>query len=196
MKKLIASILILTSFSFMISCDDTETYADKLEKEEKAINRIKKDSGFVILKEYPQNGVFESNEFYQDPKVGVYINVIDSGNGNRAVENSTFVDARYKSGYFFAENDTLEYENMSMGNAGDLISFQYGKASSYISASSNYGFSNYYVKSLGMATALNYVGENAVVKLIIPFSCGSYFQQYYAYTPMYIGEVKFRFKPE
>jgi len=196
MKKLIVFILILTTFSFVISCDDTETYADKLEKEEKAIRRIRNDSNYVFLKEYPEDGVFKPNEFYQDPKVGVYYNVIDSGNGNRAVKGATLIDVRYRAAYFFADRDTTEFENMSMNVASDLITFKYGTPSTYIELSSGNGFSNYYIKSHGIAAALDHVGENAVVKFIIPFSCGSGFQQYSLYEPLYIGEVRFKFKPE
>lgn len=196
MKKFIAFILILTTFSFLISCDDTETYADKLENEEKAIKRIRNDSGYVFLKEYPANGVFAPNEFYQDPKVGVYFNVIDSGNGNRAVKEATLVDVRYRGAHFFASKDTTILENMSMPKAHDLITFKYGTASTYIEMSSANGLSNYYVKSHGLATALDYVGENAVVKFIVPFSCGSGLQQSSLYEPLYIEEVIFKFKQE
>jgi len=195
MKKIIAFLLAATCFSFIISCDKSETYADKLKKESRAINRIKSDSSLVFLDTYPEDGVFEANEFYRDPKSGVYFNVIDSGNGNRAVKNKTTVDVRYKWGYFIVDMDTsIHWRNTDAPS--DLISFTYNNSSptSYLETSSSNGYSNYYIKSYGMASVLDYVGEGAIVKLIVPFSCGSYYQQYIGYEPVYIGWVWYQFR--
>lgn len=195
MRKIIAFTLIMTCLSFVISCDKTETYADKLKKESKAIKRLKSDSSFVFIDDYPEDRVFKTNEFYRDPKSGVYFHVIDSGNGNRAVKGKTTVDVRYKWGYFFVDLDTAyQWKNTNIPN--DLLSFTYNNSypASYLETSSSNGSSNYYVKSYGIASVLEHVGEGAVVKMIIPFSSGSYYQQYIGYEPLYLGWVRFQFR--
>lgn len=195
MKKFIAFTLIATCLSFILSCESTETYADKLKKEKKAINRLRADSSFVFIDDYPEDGKFEPNEFYRDPKTGIYINVIDSGNGNRAVQGKTTVDVRYKWGYYFVDMDTTkQWKNTDYPS--DLVSFTFNNSlpTSYLETSTANGASNYYIKSYGMASALEHVGQNAIVKLIIPFSNGSYYQQYSGYEPLYLGWVQFKFR--
>ena len=82
MNKILGSSLMMTAVLLITSCDKTQSYADMLKAEEKAIERLMDEEDIVVLKEYPADGVFKENEFYQMDN-DVYINVIDSGNGNR-----------------------------------------------------------------------------------------------------------------
>lgn len=203
MKKLVLFILTLVTFSFIISsCEDTETYADKLKKEKKSIKRLLSDSSYYITEEYPKNRAFNEKEFYKDPRTGVFFHVVDSGNGNRPSETEkTFIRVRYKWGYFFQSNDTAQWENSSMATFNDQINFRYNDITSQTATYSeyyNYGYSysSVTIRSVGLAAPLDYVGENAIVKIIIPFSTGSYVQQTQNYEPLYIGYVRYEFIPE
>ena len=195
MRTIISFALSITCFSFLISsCSSSETYADKLKNEKKAINRLKNDSNFVFIDTYPEDGVFERNEFYHDAETGVYYNVVDSGNGNRAskVRPMTSISVRFARTYFFSTDDSTEWKNTGMSETFSPVSFTYGLSTTYISSSSTDGY-NYYIKSLGLTVPLEHVGENAVVRMIIPFTSGSYYQQYYGYEPLYLDFVKYRF---
>lgn len=66
-----------------------------LNAQEKAIEALIRDSGIVVLKNYPENGVFKDKEFVLLPN-DVYMHVIDSGNGTRAVLSQTTVLTRFK----------------------------------------------------------------------------------------------------
>lgn len=198
MKKLIAIALFISCISIVFySCDNDETYADKLKKEKKAISSLRQDSGFVFIDEYPANGVFGPKEFYRDPQTGIYMNVIDSGNGNRASSSNpkTSVLVRYAKTYRFSVGDTLEYNNNMQNGTYDYITFEYGTSSTYTSSSTDAGVSNYYFKSPGLVAPLKYVGQNAIVRLIIPFSAGSGLQNV-TYEPVYMGHVQYRFQAQ
>ncbi|MCD8262958.1 MAG: DUF4827 domain-containing protein [Tannerellaceae bacterium] len=84
MKKgfniLISAVILLAIFS----CNNSmKSYTDMLKDERKAIDRLKDEEGLDFIKEYPVNGVFKENEFVKLDN-GIYMNVIDSGTGNRA----------------------------------------------------------------------------------------------------------------
>lgn len=78
MNKILGSSLMISAVLLATSCDKTQSYADMLKAEEKAIEKLMDEEDIVILKEYPADGVFKENEFYQMDN-DVYINVIDSG---------------------------------------------------------------------------------------------------------------------
>jgi len=199
MRKAISFALISISIClFMFSCDNGETYADKLKKEKKAIKRIVNDSNFVFMKDYPENGIFKSNEFFLDPNSGVYMQVIDSGNGRRAQTTSpaTIVNVRYQNAYSLYSTDSIHHSNMTAATLYDVINFTYGDQSTYTGTYSSGSItSDYRFKSLGVVAPLRYVGDSAIVKLIIPFSCGSTLQQQ-TYDPVYIGYLMYSFRKE
>lgn len=197
MKNLILSILTLTILSFAVSsCDNDETYADKLEKETKSIKKLLKDSSFYKVNTYPKDRAFNPGEFFTDPATGVLFHVIDSGNGNRA-KDKQYINVRYKWGYFFQsdKNRKAEHENSSMGTFHDKLLFRHNVSSTQMGAY-NDTKPNFYIKSVGLAAPLKYVGENAIVKIIIPFSTGSYAQFYSLYEPLYVGYVRYEFMAE
>lgn len=168
------------------ACSSSETYADKLKSERKNISRFINEHNIVVLNEYPASGVFKENEFFRDPLTGVYINVIDSGNGNRAsVVKRSEVNVRMPSAIFLP-SDTIR-GNLD-ANSSQPISFTYGIIATYSNANS--GTLDYYLLSAGITAPLQYVGENARVSLIVPFATGSNYQLS-AYTPVYFPQIQY-----
>ena len=155
------------------ACSSSETYADKLKNERKNISRFINEHDIVVLNSYPASGVFKENEYFRDPLTGVYINVIDSGNGNRAsVSKRSEVNVRFDGAMTLpaSESDT------TTNNVAGLqpISFTYGITATY--SNTNTSSLDYYYLSTGITAPLLYVGENARVRLIVPFASGSNYQ--------------------
>lgn len=194
MRQLCLLLATFTILSFFTACDSSETYADKLKKERKAINRFIDEHNIKVVTTYPENGVFAENEYFLEPVTGTYIHVVDSGNGRRvSITDRTDVLVRYSGALRLASSDTTVYENTSAAQIHDYISFTYGKTATYTETSTNNGYSNYNFKSLGMVVPLEYVGDSAIVKLIVPFNSGSGMQSSY-YEPVYLGMVRYAFE--
>ncbi|MCD7973531.1 MAG: DUF4827 domain-containing protein [Candidatus Azobacteroides sp.] len=156
MKQLLAYIFaVLFLPAIWFSCNNSKTYAQLLEDEQNAINKLITDSGFKILYSYPANKVFAENEFVKLPN-GLYMNVIDSGNGTR-VDSGKVVLYRIK--YYRSLFDTTTYSGYSV----DPYSFIYGQGTT---SSNSY--------SEGLATPLSFVGQNSKVRLIVPSSINTY----------------------
>lgn len=172
------------------SCSSSETYADKLKEEKKQINRFLSAQGIEVLSSYPETGVFKENQFFRDPDTGVYINVVDSGNGKRA-SSTDLADVYFR----FYDTATLPVDDSSIdktnGDADGLqpISFIYGNTNSYTSTSTSSYYSYIYL-SPGVTVPLKYVGEGAIVRLIVPFAQGSYYQSL-SYQAIYYGRLKY-----
>ena len=185
MKKGFYLLLIMFTAMWVVSCDKTKSYTDMLKAERKAIDRLIAENGFEILSDFPKDSVFKSNQFVELDN-GVYLNIIDKGNSERAVLYSTDVMARFIVQLFMGA-DTGTVDNLGPhSNGTHPVEFKYGY---------NTGLKEYYLNSFitpGMASALEYVGDSARVKLIVPFKqSSSDFQS--TGTPLYYQEVKFVF---
>jgi hypothetical protein len=194
---------------FSVSCSDTyPTYEELKSDEKKQINKIIAEKGIQVLNEYPADGVFGENEFVELSS-GIYLNVVDSGNGNRAGINATTVLIRVKAEYTYADSI---YKFSSFSNMETPFEFKYGHAYNVVSAHSSYiGYGDPYVYffSAGLESVLSYVGDGAEVKLLVPgysevnlvysgeskVEGGSYFQTYNRaqYIPVYYERVKYTF---
>lgn len=166
MKKIIGIMMMLCMVSFITSCDKTTSYADMLKAEKKAIERLMDSEGFVVLSDYPADGVFKENEFYKLDN-GVYLNVIDSGNGHHAVLEKTQIVCRFKARIFLS--DTAEIDGFSSSQFP--VTFTYG-INQPIQDESSFSNLNDFV-SEGLASGLQYVGDSSYVKLIVPFKVSS-----------------------
>ncbi|NDW17699.1 DUF4827 family protein [Dysgonomonas sp. 216] len=195
MKKLISGIVLLIFISIIAaSCSKTETYADKLKSQSKAISRLMNDSGFYTTSSYPTDRPFDEGEFFSESNHGVFFHVIDSGNGNRA-EQGTEVTVRIRGTYRLlsdAITDSTAWDNTRPGFENEYMNFTYGNTSTYKYSSSAYGVYNYMFTSTGLTVPLSYVGENAIIKMIVPFGVGSAYQSNY-YDPVYFGYIKYEF---
>ncbi|MDR2764294.1 MAG: DUF4827 domain-containing protein [Tannerella sp.] len=192
MKTKISLLIMIVSAVCVSSCsDDMKSYAEMKRDEKKAIDRLIATEGFEILNEYPADGVFGEKQFVLLDN-GVYLNVVDSGNGNRAKLYTTTILMRCRVRFIFQEDTTLSL----FSNDAFPIEFIYGYAANTISqdASAGTGSSIWYFLSTGVQSILEYVGENAEVKLIVPFEEGSSYQQANQLgAPLYYEKVKFMF---
>ena len=161
--------------SFMIvgsACNKQKSPQELLKEENKAIERFISKNSFKILSEYPKDGTFKDNEFYRDA-TGLYIQVVDSGNGVRARVNQTVL-GRFNGRISF-KNDTIRYIS---GYQPD--EFIYGRGT----------FSN--AACAAWEYALQYVGDESEVSLIIPSKLGTYSDKM-NYHPVYFESLKFTF---
>lgn len=193
MKRGFYILMIMCVALVVVSCDKTKSYTEYLKAERKAIDRLIDNEGIRVLKNYPSDGVFKENEFVKLDN-DVYLNVIDSGNGNRAVLGTTKVFCR------FIANDIMKADTAQLlvDNLSPKYNNKYGFPTEFIFGYNVYSgeFVNYdpdLFVGEGLATALYHVGEGAVVKLIVPFKrMSSYFQS--NYTPVYFSKVKYTFE--
>jgi len=167
MRKIIGLFLFIGFIAVVFpACNKSVSYAERVETEKKRIKNFLAEQNIEVLSNYPSNGVFKSNQFYLDPS-GVYINVVDSGNGKRAT-------ALGKVYYRFSEAMELPTAEADTVNLVDItpqpLEFQYGIEQTYTSQNSN--SPAYAFLCPGIVTPLKYVGENAVVRLLVPFKSG------------------------
>ena len=125
MKKGFNILLILCAALVAISCSKTKSYTDMLKDEKKAIERLIDANDFEILDDFPKDSIFKENQFVKLEN-GVYLNIIDKGSSERAVQYKTKMLYRCKLHYIL-EVDTLVYENYGPHSNGTYpIPFTYG----------------------------------------------------------------------
>ncbi len=188
MRKVLGLICFIIGLCVVFAaCSSSETYADKLKNERKNISRFINEHNIVVLNQYPASGVFKENEYFRDPLTGVYINVIDSGNGNRASSSKrSEVNVRFWDAMTLP---TADSDTVSNNVAGlQPISLTYGIVATY--SSNNTSSLDYYYLSTGITAPLQYVGENARVRLIVPFATGSTYQLA-AFKAMYYTQLQY-----
>lgn len=196
MKKGFNILLIVCAALMTLSCSKTKSYTDMLKAEEKAIDRLMDREGIEVLKRYPENGVFKENQFVKLDN-GVYMNVIDSGNGQRAVLNKTKILYRCIASY------PMDSTYMTRSSWYGIYSTNGGKSENYGPNSNGtrpYEFTygdyaspnNYYVGE-GLQSPLEYVGDQAKVKLIVPFKVGVYVDQNNG-VPIYYEVIHYIFE--
>jgi hypothetical protein len=165
MKKtlifVLASIALLACLS--TACDSQKTLQERLQEEKRAIDRYIKRNNLVILGEYPKSGVFGEKEYFKTND-GLYIHVVDSGNGQRATSLTDVVTVRFEYRHDIAVSDT----SVTYWSETALIQpyfFTFGLAQTYTVSGS--------LVCEGWVHPLFYVGKTAVVDLIIPSALGS-----------------------
>ena len=171
MQKSRCIILLLIGFMIASSaCNKQKSPQQLLKEENKAIDRFIHKNGFKILSEYPKDRVFAEKEFYRDA-TGLYIHVVDSGNGTRAKINQTILGRYYNLVKF--KNDTTLHATIYQPDE-----FIYGRGT----------FANF--ACTAWEYALQYVGDESDVSLIIPSKLGTYYDRM-NYQPVYIESLKF-----
>jgi hypothetical protein len=187
MKKSFYILMSMIAIMTIASCSKSaRTYTQMLNDEKKAISRIIAREGFEVLNSFPANGVFGENQFFELSN-GVYINIVDSGNGNRAIPGSTVVLARLEAEYWDVLADTSYVYNGFSSNFYPLR-FTYG--SNLLSPVPQI-FGDLY--SDGVVTGLAYVGDSSLIRAIIPFKVGSSYQKTNG-DPVYISRLRYIFE--
>ena len=183
---------------FTVSCNDIPTYEELKSAENKVIRSILDEKNIKVLSEYPENGVFGENEFVQ-LNSGIYLNVVDSGNGNRAVYGVTDLLVRV-SGESYHKDTTIAFSTFH--NAAYPFEFRYGSAYNVVQDYARFENLYYYYFSMGLESILSYVGDSSVVRLIVPGYSeidgapgGSTMQSSdrYRYVPIYYDRVRYIF---
>jgi len=184
---------------FTVSCNKTPTYEEMKAAENKIIRRILSEKKIKVLSEYPTNGVFGENEFLQLSS-GIYLNIVDSGNGNRPVYGVTELLVRVSGDYYYDDTTLIDFNTFT--NVSYPFEFKYGNAYNVVQNYSSSENLYYYFFSLGLESVLSYVGDSSVVKLIVPGYSeingapgGSSMQssRTYSYTPIYYDRVRYVF---
>ena len=213
-KNLFISLTILMGLLLFVSCEDDVIPGEEQKRHDKLIQAFIEKEGLEILSEYPENGVFGEKQFVRLLENQCYLHVIDSGNGNRAVRNQTEILMRCRA------IDLLRGDALVL-DAESPIKFTFGKAYAtsmglvwtaegliidHIPLEPNDPM--FLFLSDGVESALNYVGENAKVKMIVPamfinsltsWSCsyrivGSWYQRGGDdWFPLYYNELMFEF---
>lgn len=183
MKKGFNILLILCASLVAISCSKTKSYTDMLKDEKKAIERLIAQQGIEVLKDFPADSVFEENQFVLLEN-GVYLNIIDKGTDQRAVQYKTKVLYRCVVTY---PMDTAYIWTTAYGlwSSGNEIKHNYGPHSNgtepypftYGDFASQASQDKMFLVSEGLQEPLKYVGDRAKVKLIVPFKRGTYNDQ-------------------
>lgn len=203
MRKIIGVIFAFIGFAIIFSACGSETYADKVKKQDKVINRFIDTAGIKVINAYPESRVFKDKEYFKDPTTGVYIHVIDSGNKDKITKGSTVYMRFYDAKLLISYPDSLISNDLQNITEFSYMYMDYGNSSSYRCSyyNSSYGLSSeyymYYFLSPGCALPLEYnLGNNAEVSLIIPFDNGSYAQYNSSYEPVYFGRLRYTFRPD
>lgn len=197
MKIKIGILMLLAGVVLFSSCNNNKTYAEMKKDQKKAIDKFVTERGIEILHKWPVDSAFAENQFLLLDN-GVYLNIVDSGNGNRATQYKTKILMRC-SGQRIFQGDTAKFNTFD--NYYHPIEFIYGYASTvmnqwvsyYVGPSYEEPIQCYYLSS-GVESILQYVGEDAIVKLIVPFEEGSTYQSSSNYgAPLYYERVRFQF---
>ncbi|MDO4755486.1 MAG: DUF4827 family protein [Parabacteroides sp.] len=192
MKKGFYFLMIMCAILVGASCGKTASYTDMLKAEEKAIERLRADSGYVFLDEWPKDSIFKDNEFVKLEN-GVYLNIIDRGNSDRAVIGKTEIQTRFVARLFMETSDlgTGVFDLLGPHSAGTHpIEFKYG----YFNAGLYDYVYNIFI-SPGLASGLPFVGDTSFVKMIVPFRQMGSMGDFQTYgTPVYFEKVRYIFK--
>jgi len=187
------------SLIFTLSCNDIPTYEEMKAEENKIIRKILSDKNITVLSEYPKDGKFKENEFIQ-LNTGIYLNVVDSGTGKRAIYGSTDLLVRVSGECYESTDSILPFSTFP--NSEYPFEFRFGNAYNIVQEHSYSRDIYFYFFSLGLESILSYVGDSAVVKLIIPghsevngASGSSSYQNSFSYTylPIYYDRVRYIF---
>ena len=168
--------------------------------EVKIIKRIISEYNIEVMEEYPADGVFGERQFVHLPS-GIYLNVIDSGNGNRAEFNKTQILVRVSGSYYISADSAVSFSTFS--NTNPPMEFKYGLARNVVDENSYSYYSAYYTFfGTGIESIMSYVGDSAVVKMIIPgyaeisnYPASSSFQNSAGnmFIPIYFDRVRYTF---
>lgn len=182
MKKILPFIFALMAISAIFcACDETKTYAEKMEEEDDAIEAFIRDSSITVISQsefYAKDSVTDvsKNEYVQLAS-GVYMQIVDKGSENLAdtIRPNEVVLVRFSEYSLFDKMVTVS--NLETPYMVD--EFRYTVTSSSIAgifSTGTVGAMYYYYGSTtvpaGWLAALAYIRDGAHVKLIVPHKMG------------------------
>lgn len=182
MKKILPFIFALMVISAIFcACDETKTYAEKMEEEDDAIEAFIRDSSITVISQsefYANDSVTDvsKNEYVQLAS-GVYMQIVDKGSENLAdtIRPNEVVLVRFSEYSLFDKMVTVS--NLETPYMVD--EFRYTVTSTSIAgifSTGTVGAMYYYYGSTtvpaGWLAALAYIRDGAHVKLIVPHKMG------------------------
>ncbi|MDR0233144.1 MAG: DUF4827 domain-containing protein [Dysgonamonadaceae bacterium] len=173
MNKLFLFVSIFFAASMFFACSKTKTAQELLREERKAIDRFITENDFKLGE---RTEMYNKNVYYRT-KEGLYINVIDSGNGTKARYGKEEVIVRYDSVFYFKSESEKRPGNTWAGDAE--VIFRYGRPDSY--------------SVEGWAIGLSLVSDRARVNLIIPSGLRQSAAQT-SFEPIFYENLYYRFK--
>lgn len=191
MKKGFNILMMMMGALLLVSaCGKSNRTLVEMQKDErKAIRKLMDSLNIQVIKDYPADGKFAENEFLE-LKSGLYMNVIDSGNGTRAVLGSTKVFCRFEMDYIDVVNNRVAYVN-GFDNMFQPMEFTYITYNIPRDLIEDRNLEGLF--SQGIVEPLEYVGDNSYVKLIVPFKVGSLSQQRNG-DPIYYKRLRYVFE--
>lgn len=205
MKKLALAVVGLLAIVSMVSCNDTETYAEQKDKERAAINRFLRDSAITVITEaqFKEQGYktdVSKNEFVLLQGSSVYMQIVREGCGEKIKKGETttvlcrFTERNILTDSLQLTNDILSFtsvvDKMSVTNnsgtfTASFISGESVMASYYGSTSVPSGWlvPFTYVK---VGRPISADDEIAKVKLIVPHTQGHQYASSGVYPCYYI----------
>jgi hypothetical protein len=201
MKKIFLLLSVLSLLLLSACSNDVKTIGDYMREEKGAIETLITKEGFEILNSFPDNGLFDKNQFVLLDN-GCYLNIVDSGNGNRAVQGETIVLIRCGLTFMSARGD-VPFSTV-VDYSKEPVKFIYGDIdNAKVNTTDQNNHPEYTILSAGVESALKYISENAVVRMIIPSNytdnygyinhIGSAYQDMNL-SPMYYEEIMFEFE--
>lgn len=182
MKKILPFIFALMAISAIFcACDETKTYAEKMEEEDNAIEAFIRDSSITVISQsefYANDSVTDvsKNEYVQLAS-GVYMQIVDKGSENLAdtIRPNEVVLVRFSEYSLYDKMVTVS----NLENPYMVDEFRYTVTSSSIAgifSTTTVGAMYYYYGSTtvpaGWLAALAYIRDGAHVKLIVPHKMG------------------------
>jgi hypothetical protein len=191
MKKGFNLVLILFAIIMAFSCNNDRSYTAMLNNQSKTIDRWKDEYNIEILKEYPKDGVFKENQ-YVALENGIYLNVVDSGNGKRAESGVTDIYCRFNVKWLSSWNSSLPDTGTvnNINNGSQPIVFKYG---TYQPLQADDWVATTFFSTM-LFSPLEYVGDSSEVRILIPFDVNDQGNSFRSYgVPLYYQRVLYRF---
>jgi len=153
MKKIVYTLMLLVSVTMLLSCHDSESYADQKERERSVINKYIADSAVTVISEeqfFAQDSMTDAskNEFVLFNSSGVYMQIIDKGCGEKIKNGETapvlvrFTERNMMGDSIQLSNNTAYYsslvDKMMVSRSSGVFSgsFVYGSSLMYTAYSS------------------------------------------------------------
>lgn len=165
--KFLNWVLLLYLFSIIIaSCDDSESYADLLKDENKAVNNFLADQR--IESDIPKDSIFESGKdapyYKMDEDGNIYMQVINPGTKDNKAKTDQLIYFR------FTRYNLLEYSN-------GVLPEGWGNANDFDYKNTEFRFGNYTLPSssqwgTAIQLPLYYLGIDCEVNLVIKSQYG------------------------
>ncbi len=196
--------LLLVGGLILVSCSDTETYADKKKKENAAIKAYLNDNNVKVISEttFAAQGYttdVDANEYVLFDSNGIYLQIIRSGCGEKLQSGETadilvrFTEYNLLGDSIQLSNDILYYssivETITVTNSSGTFSGSFDTSNSlmytaYSSASVPSGWL-YPLTYLYIGRPEKEDDEIAKIKVVVPSAQGQYYASYNVYPCLY-----------